>query len=327
MNGTADNYLAGSLGIGSTVLTGFSLRMTKVITGATTSYAVSQEGAVQSDVTSAYGFRNFLNTQAATFTLTNYVHYDAAQNPLGTNSSVTNQFGFSVGSSLSGATNNYGFYSNLTAASGRWNLYMNGNALNYLSGSLGVGSVNLTAYNLRVSKNITGNATSTGISSEGVIQSDVTTWARLYNTYFDTVAAAFTLTNVSHYITSQGAIGSGSAVTNQHGFYVDSSLTGATNNYGFYGNIASGTNRWNLYMNGTAQNYLAGALSIGVTTANASALLQLDSTTKGFLPPRMTATQRAAISTPAEGLVVFQTDGTIGLYVYANATWRTLAMV
>jgi hypothetical protein len=53
----------------------------------------------------------------------------------------------------------------------------------------------------------------------------------------------------------------------------------------------------------------------------------MDSTTQGFLPPRMTAAQRTAIASPAEGLIVFQTDSVIGLYIYANATWRTLGMI
>jgi hypothetical protein len=53
----------------------------------------------------------------------------------------------------------------------------------------------------------------------------------------------------------------------------------------------------------------------------------MDSTTKGFLPPRMTQAQRTAIVTPAEGLIVYQTNGVIGLYIYANATWRSLTMV
>lgn len=75
-----------------------------------------------------------------------------------------------------------------------------------------------------------------------------------------------------------------------------------------------------LYDNGSA-------LAMGTTSINASALFQLDSTSKGFLPPRMTSAQRTAISTPAEGLVVFQTDAVIGLYIYANGTWRSLTMV
>ena len=81
---------------------------------------------------------------------------------------------------------------------------------------------------------------------------------------------------------------------------------------------------YRLDVNGTAR--VQGKLSVNTPTA-ASAVMEITSTTQGFLPPRMTATQRTAIATPAEGLIVFQTDGTIGLYVYANSTWRTLAMV
>lgn len=329
MAGAANNYLAGSLGIGSTVLTGFSLRMTKVITGATTSYAVSQEGAVQSDVTSAYGFRNFLNTQAATFTLTNYVHYDAAQNPLGTNSSVTNQFGFSVGSSLSGATNNYGFYSNLTAASGRWNLYMNGNANNYMAGNLFIGATNPNGWVAAVvnTKSLTGGTSVYGYVADATIQSDVTNTVGYFRSQSTTAAATFTLTNLNHFVAVQATFGAGSSVTTQRGFWAQSSLVGATNDYGFQGSLPAGTNNWNLYMDGTAQNYLAGALSIGVTTANASALLQLDSTTKGFLPPRMTSAQRTAISSAATGLIVYQTDGVEGLWLNTSAGWKELTVV
>jgi predicted heme/steroid binding protein len=74
--------------------------------------------------------------------------------------------------------------------------------------------------------------------------------------------------------------------------------------------------------------YDSGAgIGLGTASINASALFQMDSTTKGFLPPRMTAAQRGAISGVAEGLIVYQTDGVIGLYIYANATWRTLGMI
>jgi hypothetical protein len=70
-----------------------------------------------------------------------------------------------------------------------------------------------------------------------------------------------------------------------------------------------------------------GSVGIGAVTINASAKLQVDSTTQGFLPPRMTAAQRAAISTPAEGLIIFQTDGVVGLYLYINSAWKSLAIV
>ena len=55
-----------------------------------------------------------------------------------------------------------------------------------------------------------------------------------------------------------------------------------------------------------------------------SAQLQVDSTTKGFLPPRMTAAQKNAISSPAEGLMIYQTDGTKGWYGFDGTTWVQL---
>ena len=62
-------------------------------------------------------------------------------------------------------------------------------------------------------------------------------------------------------------------------------------------------------------------VGIGTNSPGASAQLEVSSTTKGFLPPRMTSTQRAAITTPASGLMVYQTDGTVGLYYYNGSAW------
>ena len=58
-------------------------------------------------------------------------------------------------------------------------------------------------------------------------------------------------------------------------------------------------------------------------TPDPSAMLDVSSTTKGFLAPRMTAAQRAAINsgTFATGLLVYQTDGTVGFYYYNGSAW------
>lgn len=54
---------------------------------------------------------------------------------------------------------------------------------------------------------------------------------------------------------------------------------------------------------------------IGTTTPNASAKLEVYSMDKGFLLPRMTSVQRSSIASPANGLLVYQTDGDTGFYV------------
>lgn len=51
-----------------------------------------------------------------------------------------------------------------------------------------------------------------------------------------------------------------------------------------------------------------GRVGIGPGTPESSAILDASSTTKGFLPPRLTETQRDAISSPAEGLMIYNTS-------------------
>ncbi|OXA85301.1 hypothetical protein B0A66_19865, partial [Flavobacterium hercynium] len=48
-------------------------------------------------------------------------------------------------------------------------------------------------------------------------------------------------------------------------------------------------------------------VGIGIPNPDASAVLELASKHKGFLPPRLTTTERDAISNPAEGLTIFNT--------------------
>ncbi|MBK6346532.1 MAG: hypothetical protein IPF68_11455 [Bacteroidales bacterium] len=49
-----------------------------------------------------------------------------------------------------------------------------------------------------------------------------------------------------------------------------------------------------------------------------SAMLDVKATDKGFLVPRMTQDQKTAISNPATGLIIYQTDGSTGLYYNAG---------
>ncbi|MDO8552082.1 MAG: hypothetical protein Q7S01_00970, partial [bacterium] len=73
----------------------------------------------------------------------------------------------------------------------------------------------------------------------------------------------------------------------------------------------------------TGNQYIAGTLGIGAVSLNASASLQIDSTTKGFLPPRMTTVQKNAIGSPAGGLVLYDSDLN-KLNVYNGSAWKNV---
>ena len=66
---------------------------------------------------------------------------------------------------------------------------------------------------------------------------------------------------------------------------------------------------------------------VGINTENpdASAALDITSTTRGLLIPRITTAQRNAIASPATGLMVYQTDGTTGFYYYNGSNWSDVA--
>jgi hypothetical protein len=79
-----------------------------------------------------------------------------------------------------------------------------------------------------------------------------------------------------------------------------------------------------------ALNFSLTALSQGIVisgdanaTPHGSAMLDVQSAEKGFLPPRMTTTERTAISGPAEGLVVYDTDEE-SLFLYTGIGWLPL---
>ncbi|WP_214073225.1 hypothetical protein [Mucilaginibacter sp. dw_454] len=426
------NPTGGHIGLG-TIQIASTLYNSLGLTGGTTSYGFYGAGTIQSDVTStAYYFLTGTSTVAASFNVGNLYHFSAQQGTFGAGSTVTNQYGFAVASTLIGANNNYGFYGAIPSGTNRWNLYMAGAAPNFLAGQLGIGTSTLTnaavdinlagiangttsrgtyihqsipaganngnlvaldinptftnpgtgvlatstltggsgytngtytlvpltggsgtgaiativvaggavttlnittngtgytvadalsaaasfdgvgsgsgfsitvatigytgvtAYGIRsllgfnyfvgnvgINSTPTGNVslynagslTANGISTTAYanytsknIQSDVTNTALGYSTSLSTQAASFTLGNLYHYVANQSTIGAGSTVTNQYGFAAGNSLVGATNNYGFFGNLGAGTGRYNLYMSGTAVNYMAGNLGLGVSS-------------------------------------------------------------
>lgn len=72
--------------------------------------------------------------------------------------------------------------------------------------------------------------------------------------------------------------------------------------------------------------YNNGGVAIGSASIDNSAILNINSTTKGILIPRMTLTERGSISAPvATGLLIYQTDNTPGFYYYNGSGWFSIS--
>jgi hypothetical protein len=119
-------------------------------------------------------------------------------------------------------------------------------------------------------------------------------------------------------------VGSNSSWASKYAF----KSTNGTDLGGFY---AYGTDTALNYFNiGAAYNdgmisliTSTGSVGMGTVTPSSKAVLTLTSTTKGFLPPRMTETQRNAISTPPAGLIIYNTtDNKLNLY---TTSWEEIS--
>ena len=103
--------------------------------------------------------------------------------------------------------------------------------------------------------------------------------------------------------------------------FTTSLKTDYVGNVGLGGNITSTLGSFTgakLYVDATSS-----AVGIGTASPAASSLLDISSTTKGFLMPRQTTTQRDAISSPATGLQVFNTTLSTPDF-YTGSQWLSL---
>lgn len=263
------------IGIGNTPSSGRTLTVAKNVTGSTSneSFGILNAGQIQSDVTgTAIGIRSVTTTAAANFTLSQAINFHAYQGVIGANSSITNQYGFLVDSSFNGANNNYGFFSNIAANTGNWNFYAQGTARNFFNGNTGVGGDAGPTIRLYVGGNSTGSTSQIGFRSNETIQPDVTVSYQGVDSLLSTAANAtpYTITSYNAYRAGLGAIGANSAVTTIVGFNALSNLASGTANYAFRGQFAHAANTFNIFMDGTASNYLAGVTTFANTSTSTS---------------------------------------------------------
>ena len=102
-------------------------------------------------------------------------------------------------------------------------------------------------------------------------------------------------------------------------------FTGSTSTSGDYLPLSGGTvTGGTVFQSGLTANTFnsSGQVGIGTSNPNTAAIIEIASTSQGVLFPRMTISQRNAITSPTVGLILFVTDGdNEGLYIYKTSGW------
>ncbi len=125
---------------------------------------------------------------------------------------------------------------------------------------------------LNVNSQATGTSTVVGLGLGSEVQSSVTGDFRAVQSD-PSIAAGATVTNVYHFRAVGATLGAGASISGvQFGYLAESNMTAALANYGFYGAIPSGTNRWNFFAGGTADNAFLGNTRFGGVTAPTKAV-------------------------------------------------------
>lgn len=183
-----------------------------------------------------------------------------------------------------------------------------------LAGNINVGGAANTTESLGIHKNITGGTTAYSTFQDGAIQSGVTSTAMMSYSKPSTQATSFTLGALYHLFLGGVTVGSGSAVTNQYGVYMQSTFNTATNNYGVYGNAVKSPGVWFLYNASTADSYSAGNYGFHLNSSiSAYAHFGAGTATASTAPLKFTT--GVNLTTPEAGAVEYD-----GNYFYGTNT-------
>jgi hypothetical protein len=100
-----------------------------------------------------------------------------------------------------------------------------------------------------------------------------------------------------------------------------------SSNIGLFADAAAGPGNYSVYAPNSAPSFFSASVGVGTLTVNTSAAFEIQSSTKGFLAPRMTKDQRDHIVNPAIGLQIYQIDFTPGLRSFNGVNWERYATI
>jgi hypothetical protein len=223
--------------------------------------------------------------------------------------------------SITGTTEGIGVYG-LSSATGFTTHALRG--INSGAGTVGYGGRFETSGSTNTAYGVHGSATSTASSTNygGYFTASGATTnygirgiGTQYGVYGESANSigVYGITQSSDFGTGIGAVNNGTSAGTGYGLTADASGTKTTNIAGKF-SASGGTNNHALVTTN-------GNVGFGTAGPDSKAIVEISSTTQGFLLPRMTKTQRDAITSPPAGLMVYQTDNTPGLRVYNGTNW------
>lgn len=193
---------------------------------------------------------------------------------------------------------------------------------NLVANRLSLGTANpILSSNIYIGSPVNTVADFQCIFLETTAAATTTTAVTGYTSRIGTAAASFTLPNLYHFAAGKGPFGAGSTVTNQYGFFAGN-ITGATNNYSFYAQNAAAANTYNLYMAGTALNFMGGNLGMNVTNPVAWIGIGAPSAAKA----QINLATGTAPSAPADGDIWREDNTNTGLKIRVNGVTKTFTL-
>lgn len=125
--------------------------------------------------------------------------------------------------------------------------------------------------------------------------------------------ASLTITDIWGHHHAEATLGSGSTAVNQYGYYCANLTVGTTLRVAFGAAMTSGTNKWNCYMSGSAQNYFAGNVGIGTASIGGVALNVVKTTEQVRIG--YDGSNYLGFTVDASGNAALQTTGTTGIHL------------
>lgn len=303
------------------------------------------------------------NIAAGVVTNAYAIYIAAAQNSGG--GTLTNNYGINIVDQTVG-TNVYGFRSQVSVGTNKWNIYADGTAQNYFAGNTGIGTTPNTVTALNIAKTfadpaassygiaatttITQTATSAisnfGVQFQGIVtQGSFTATATAamtagrFNVFVASGAgntgtvtgiiannasvsnlAPCTLTNAYNYYVNTVVNSGGGTITNTYGLYIAAQTVG-TNNYGIRSLIAAASTNYNLYLDGTAQNFIQGMTNIDNNIVVGSGALSTSATDK-FIYGATCAGTPTGTPTSYTGRAPSIFDSTNNKFYAYNSGWK-----